>query len=149
MISGRASRDYACGFKRWDVIPTVDTLTNLFGYFSVIHTYNVKLRYFDWDGQVHLVKGKTGGQQGDPLEMLTFNLTIHHLWGRVLAKFQGAQVITYADDGQQQGAAPLSLPSFNNLFEASFVRDEIPAPNADVAVIPSQHKVTQQILRHW
>ncbi len=27
------------------------------------------LRYFDWDGQVHLVKGKTDGQQGDPLEM--------------------------------------------------------------------------------
>jgi hypothetical protein len=43
---------------------------------------------FNWDGQVHLAKGKTGEQQGDPLEMLIFNLTIHHLWGRVLAKFQ-------------------------------------------------------------
>jgi hypothetical protein len=32
------------------------------------------------------------------------------------------------DVSQQQGAAPLSLPSFNNLFEASFVRE---------------------ILRHW
>ena len=29
-----------------------------------------QMRYFDWDGQVHLAKGKTGGQQGDPLEML-------------------------------------------------------------------------------
>ena len=28
------------------------------------------------------------------------------------------------------------------------MRDEIPAPNADVAVIPSQHKVTQPILIH-
>jgi hypothetical protein len=27
-ISGRASRDYACGFKQGDVIGTVDSLTN-------------------------------------------------------------------------------------------------------------------------
>ena len=33
-------------------------------------------------------KGKTGGQQGDPLEMLVFILTTLHLWGCVLAKFQ-------------------------------------------------------------
>jgi hypothetical protein len=32
MISGRASRDYACGIKEGDVIGTVDSLTNLFGY---------------------------------------------------------------------------------------------------------------------
>jgi hypothetical protein len=93
MISGRASRDYACGFKRGDVIPTVDTLTNLFGYFKAMRTCHSKLRYFDWDGQVHLAKGKTGGQQGGGLEMLIFNLTIHHLWGRVLAKFQEARAI--------------------------------------------------------
>ena len=58
-----------------------------------------KLRYFDWDGQVHLLKGKTGGHQGDPLEMIIFNLTIHHLWGRVLAKFQETRTISYSDDG--------------------------------------------------
>ncbi len=51
------------------------------------------------DGQVHLEEGKTGGQHGDPLEMLIFNLTIHHLWGRVLAKFQETRVISYDDDG--------------------------------------------------
>ncbi len=26
-------------------------------------------------------------------------LTIHHLWGRVLAKFQEGRVVAYADDG--------------------------------------------------
>ena len=62
-----------------------------------------KLRYFDWDGQVHIVKGKTGGQQGDPLEILIFNLTVHHIWGRVLAKFQGARAVAYADDGYIKG----------------------------------------------
>jgi hypothetical protein len=59
MISGRASRDYACGFMRGDLIPTVDALTNLFGYFKAIRTCNSRLRYFDRDGQVHLAKGKT------------------------------------------------------------------------------------------
>ena len=31
--------------------------------------------------------------------MLIFNLTIHHLWDRVLSKFQEDRVITYGDDG--------------------------------------------------
>jgi hypothetical protein len=62
-------------------------------------TCHAKLRYFDWDGQVHLTKGKTGGHQGDPLEMLVFNLTTSHLWGRVLTKFQESREIPYTDDG--------------------------------------------------
>ena len=66
MISGRASRDYACGIKEGDVIGTVDSLPNLFGYFKAMRGCHSKLRYFDWDGQVHLAKGKTGGQQGAP-----------------------------------------------------------------------------------
>ncbi len=62
MISGQASRDYACGIKEGDVIGTVDSLTNLFDYFKTMRgvTCHSKLRYFDWDGQVHLAKGKTG-----------------------------------------------------------------------------------------
>jgi hypothetical protein len=47
-------------------------LSNLFGYIQDIHTCHSKLRYFDWDGQVHLEKDKTGGQEGDPSEMLIF-----------------------------------------------------------------------------
>ncbi len=80
-------------------ISTVDSLTNLFGYFKAMRGCHSKLRYFDWHGQVHLAKGKTGGQKGDPLEMLIFNLTIHHLWDRVLSEFLEARVIGYADDG--------------------------------------------------
>ncbi len=66
-------------------------------------TCHGKLRYFDWDGQVHLAQGKTGGQQGHPLEMLIFNLTIRNLWGRVIKKFQEARSVAYADDGYIQG----------------------------------------------
>ena len=48
-----------------------------------------------------------------------------------------------------QEPVPLSLPQLNRLVEASFVWDESSASNAHVAVIPSQHRVTQQILSHW
>ncbi len=103
VLNGRVSRDYVCGLKKGDVIPTCDTLSNLFGYFKDMWMCEAKLRYFDWDGQVHIVKGKTGGQQGDPLEMLIFNLTVNHIWGQVLPKFQGSRTIVYADDGYIKG----------------------------------------------
>ena len=89
VLSGRVSCDYACDLKKGDVIPTYENLSNLFGYFKVMYTCHTILRYFDWNGQVHLVKDKTDGQHGDPLEMLIFNLTIHNLWGHVLTKFLG------------------------------------------------------------
>jgi hypothetical protein len=31
--------------------------------------------------------------------MLIFNLTIHHLWGRVLAKYPQVRALEYTDDG--------------------------------------------------
>jgi hypothetical protein len=44
---------------------------------------------------------------------------------------------------------PLSIPQLNNLVETSVVWDESFVSNADVPVIPSQLKVTHQILSHW
>ncbi len=35
--------------------------------------------------------------------MLIFNLTVNHIWGRVLAKFQGTRAVAYADDGYVKG----------------------------------------------
>ncbi len=63
----------------------------------------------------------------------------------------GAGARLSSQDGipQQQEAAPLSLPQLNCLHEASFARDESSTSNAGIAVIPSQLKVTQQILLHW
>jgi hypothetical protein len=57
VISGHASRDYACGLKRGNPIATSETRSNLFGYFHAMRTCHAKLRYFDWDGQIHLAKG--------------------------------------------------------------------------------------------
>ena len=53
------------------------------------------------------------------------------------------------DIPQWKNAAQLSLPQLNLLFEASFVCDENSTSTADVADIPSQHKVTTQILNPW
>jgi hypothetical protein len=115
VLSGRASGDYACGLERGAAIPTCENLSNLFGYFKAMRTCHAKLRYFDWDGQVHLAKSKTGGQQGDPLEMLIFNLTSHHLWGRVLAKLQEARAIAYADDGYIKDKLRVALQVLSEL----------------------------------
>jgi hypothetical protein len=46
-----------------------------------------------------LAKGKTGGQQGDPLEMLVFNLTTLHLWSRKLTEYPQVRALAYDDDG--------------------------------------------------
>ena len=56
-INGRVSCDYDCDLKRGDAMGTIDSLTNLFGYFTAMRGCHSKLRYFDWDGQVHLAKG--------------------------------------------------------------------------------------------
>ena len=63
----------------------------------------------------------------------------------------GDSVRRSSQDGvpQQQEDAPLDLPQLDRLYETSFVWDEISVSNAGVAVIPSQFKVTQQILLHW
>ncbi len=63
----------------------------------------------------------------------------------------GASARLSSQDGipQSQEAAPLSLPQLNCLHEVSFVRDENSHPDPGVATIPSQLKVTQQILLHW
>ncbi len=63
----------------------------------------------------------------------------------------GAGARLSSQDGvpQQQETAPLIVPLLNRLVEASFVRNESSASNADVTVIPSQLKVTKQILFHW
>jgi hypothetical protein len=63
----------------------------------------------------------------------------------------GARARLSPQDGvpQQQEDAPLSLPQLNRLFEVSFGRDENSDSTAGVTIIPSQFKVTHQILLHW
>jgi hypothetical protein len=101
VLGGKGSCDYACGLKEGDNIETVCTeLRNMFAYFKALRITKSHLRYFDFCGNVLDALGKTGGQQGDPLEMIAFCLSIHHLWGHTLAKhYQDACAVAYADDG--------------------------------------------------
>jgi hypothetical protein len=97
-LGGQASSDYACGLKEGDNIDTCcGELHNMFEYFRAMRTTKSHLcyfdsttkshlRYFDYCGNVLDGWGKNGGQQEDPLEIIVFCLTVHHLWGRTLAK---------------------------------------------------------------
>ena len=52
--------------------------------------------------------------------MLIFNLTIHHLWGRVLVKFQEVRVVVYTDDGYIKDKLRVSLqvlPELKSVFK--------------------------------
>jgi hypothetical protein len=61
----------------------------------------------------------------------------------------GARLCSQDGVSQHQDTASLSLLQLNRLIEASFVWDESSASNADVTALPTQHRVTQQILSHW
>ena len=50
-----------------------------------------------------------GGPLSHPLEMLIFNLTIHHLLGRVLEKFQEDRTVAYPEDGYIKGKMSVAL----------------------------------------
>ena len=62
---------------------SLDALCRFFDYFRAMHDTARTFRYVDHKGQVHHVKGSSGGQQGHPMEMIRFCATIHPTWGRV------------------------------------------------------------------
>ena len=99
-LAGTASRDYDQGrVKRGDNLPSFLGLRHLFGYWRAMHDTAATLRYVSADGQVHHIEGSTGGQQGDPLEMMRFCATIHPVWARVMARHPNARALAFADDG--------------------------------------------------
>jgi hypothetical protein len=60
--------------------------------------------------------GKTGGQQGDPLEMIVFCLSVHHLWGRTLNKHhQDACAVAYADDSYIKAKLSVALEVLSDI----------------------------------
>ena len=78
VIAGKASREYDNGnVKPGDHIQSLDALWRFFDYFRAMHDTASTLRYVDHKGQVHHVEGSSGGQPGDPMEMVCFCATIH------------------------------------------------------------------------
>jgi hypothetical protein len=117
VLGGQASSDYACALKEGDNIDTCcGELRNMFQYFRVMRTTKSHLRYFDYCGNLLDAWGKTGGQQGEPLEMIVFCLTVHHLWGRTLAKHnQDACALAYADDGYIKAKLSIALEVLSDI----------------------------------
>jgi len=117
VLGGKASCDYACGLNEGDNIETVcEELRHMFQYFRAMRTTKSHLRYFDYLGNVLDAWGKTGGQQGDPLEMIIFCLSVHHLWGRTLAKHhQDACAVAYADDGYIKAKLSVALEVLSDI----------------------------------
>ena len=99
-LLGKASRTYDDGqVQIGDQLPHLASMHVFFLYFKAMHQCPSTLRYTDHKGTVHHIEGTTGGQQGDPLEILRFCLTIHPIWGRVMARNPQARAVVFADDG--------------------------------------------------
>ena len=68
---------------------------------------------------------KTGGQQGDPLKMITFCLTIYHLWGRTLDKhIKDACAVAYADEGYIKVKLSVALEVLSDITELVLKEDD-------------------------
>ena len=85
--------------KVGDDLPSFPGLWRFFDYFRAMQDTASTLRYVDHNGQVHHVSGSSGGQQGDPLEMIRFCATIHPVWERVRSRYHHARALAFADDG--------------------------------------------------
>jgi hypothetical protein len=81
-----------------DDIPTIDALRPFHGYFKAMRSTAFNNRYFDHSGHTHHVKGTTGGQQGDGMEMTIYSLSQHPIIGRVFDRHRSARGIGFADD---------------------------------------------------
>jgi hypothetical protein len=64
-LSGKASRDYACGINTdTDFETVVHELETYFGFFRLQHTCETILRFYSYDGTTNYVRCRTGGVQG-------------------------------------------------------------------------------------
>ena len=90
VLSGKTSRDYACGIKVDEDFETaVHELRAYFGFFKLARTCESILRFYSYDGVTNYLKLKTGGLQGDPPEFMVFCIVTLHLWGRIFKMLHG------------------------------------------------------------
>ena len=80
-VNGKASKPYDNGnVQPGESILTFSELQHAFPYFRSMHSDRSHNRFFDHKDLSHTIYGTTGGQQGDPLEMLRFCATTHPIW---------------------------------------------------------------------
>jgi hypothetical protein len=98
-LTGKATQPYDDGLVHpGDDIPTIKELRPFLGYFNAMHITASTNRYPAHRWRTHHVKGTTGGQQGDGLEMMRYSLPQHPIMGRVFARHRSARGVGFADD---------------------------------------------------
>jgi hypothetical protein len=98
-LTGKATKSYDNGrVNPGDDIPTIHALWPFLGYFKAMRSTACTNRYCDHRGHMHHVKGTTGGQQGDGMEMTVYSLSQHPIIGRVLDRNRSARGVGFADD---------------------------------------------------
>jgi hypothetical protein len=75
--------------------------------------------------------------------MLIFTLTIHHLWGRVLGKFQEARAIAYVDDGYIKAKLSVALQVLTELKTVFKEDADLEFNVSKTSILPKG--VTQQV----
>jgi hypothetical protein len=63
-----------------------------------VHSDRSINRFFDNKDVSHTIYCTTGGQQGNPLEMLRFCVTTHPIWARIMNSSPTTQGVAFADD---------------------------------------------------
>jgi hypothetical protein len=113
VLSGKASRDYACGIKIDEEFETaVYELRAYFGFFKLARTCESILRFYSYNGATNYLKLKTGGLQGDCPEFMVFCHVTLHLWGILFRKYPELRGLAYADDENTVGRLSLALQLF-------------------------------------
>jgi hypothetical protein len=88
----------------------------MFEYLTAMRTTKSHLHYFHYCEKVLVDWGKTGGQQGDPLEMIILFDCAPFMWGRTLNKHnQDANAVAYADDGYINAKPSIALEVLSDI----------------------------------
>jgi hypothetical protein len=98
-VNDKASKPYDNrNVQPGENILTFPELRHAFPYFRSMHSDHSINWFFDHKDVSHTIYGTTGGQQGDPLEMLRFCVTTHPIWARIMNRSPTTQGAAFADD---------------------------------------------------
>ena len=100
---------------------------------SMLSTSNFN-RFFDHKGQLHIIQGTTGLQQGDPLSMQIYSAATHPIWARIMARSPTTHGVGIADDAFLEDDLPCVLQTLADAIQ-SFRTD------ADLKLQPAKLKI--------
>ena len=90
-----------------------------------------------------LREGQNRWTPGGPLRNV-FNLTIHHLWGRVLSKFQETRTVTFTDDGYIKTKLSVALQVLTEIKTVFKADDGLELNVSKTVILPKD--ITQQVV---